>query len=94
LPEAAEFGRRVLTIPVVALPAGGSPRAFEPHWLLGQPAEDLVRPALLGPGAYDVYVSLDQWDEEADEDLSLCAQFVVSIDGNTVAEAPDLELCA
>ncbi len=93
LPDRAEFRRRGLTIPVVALPAGGSPRAFEPHWLLG-PADDLVRPVVLAPGAHDVYVSLDQWDEEAGEDVSLCARFVVSIDGNTVAETPDLELCA
>ena len=94
LPDRAEFGHRKLTIPVAALPAGGSPRAFEPHWLFGRPAEDLVRPALLAPGAYDVHVSLDQWDEEAGEDVSLCAQFMVSIDGNTVAETPDLESCA
>ena len=47
LPDRAEFGHVGLTIPVVALPAGGSPRAFEPHWLLGQPAKDLVRPTLL-----------------------------------------------
>ena len=94
LPDRAEFGRRGLAIPVAALPIGGSPREFEPHWLVGQPAEDLVRPALLAPGTYDVYVSLEQWDEEADEDAILCAQFVVSIDGDTVAETPDLELCA
>ena len=92
---------RPVEIPIGSLPAAGSSSCLDPLWLNGvqplpgsrpgPPAEDSTLPlTVLAAGGYDVRVWVFHGGAEHEP---LCATFEVTVDGDTVVDAPELEEC-
>lgn len=96
--EGQEWLTGEVNVPVAELPASGSPRSLEPHWLAERPPADRLPLAILAPGTYDVHVQLSIHDPpEADETESVrndrCVSFEVTIAGDIVVDLPELGEC-
>ena len=96
--EGQEWLAGEVNVPVAELPASGSPRSLEPHWLAERPPADRLPLATLAPGVYDVHVQLTIHDPpEADVTASAendrCVSFEVTIAGDTVVDLPELGEC-
>ncbi len=79
-----------VALPIMAVPSTGAFGGLDPNWLAETPVERLPL-AVLAPGDYDVHVQATGHSHEGEEHR--CGRTIVTVDGDTVVDMPELAEC-